>query len=163
MCALPKSSKRKSPSVGKKAKRKTPTTRRKTSSLRKKMTKTKEKSPPKISFTTDDEIGQRRIEGHWDPRHKSEKGYGTPFRSPREVQDYISPEARHWQQVHAAEGDYGDEGKRPFGNRYSKDSAESVRRRKERAEPKRGFGQEMQDIEDEDFDDEHYFPGRKTS
>lgn len=157
MGALRKSSKRK------KVKKKILTPRRKKASASKKIPKKKEKPSPKISFTTDDELGQRRIEGHWDPRHKSEKGYGTPFRSPREVQDYISPEARHWQQVYATEGDYGDEGKRPFGNRYSNQSAEEKRRRKERAEPKRGFGQEMQDIEDEDFDDEGYFPGRKTS
>lgn len=161
MCALRKSSKRKSNSVRKKAKTKVLRPSRKT--ISKKLPKKKAKSSPKISFTTDDELGQRRIEGHWDHRHKTEKGYGLPFRSPREVQDYISAEARHWQQVQATEGDYGDEGKRAFGNRYSKDSPEAKRRRKERAEPKRGFGQEMQDIEDEDFDDEHYFPERKTS
>ncbi len=79
------------------------------------------------------------------------------------MQDYSNAEARHWEQVYGTEGDYGDEGKRPFGDRYSKQSPEEKRRRKERAEPNRGFGQEMQDIEDEKFDDEDYHPERKSS
>lgn len=157
-----KTSKRKTSPKRKKAKVKVLRKPRKSSLKSPKLTKKKTKNAPRVSFTTDDETGQRRIEGHWDRRHKSEKGYGGPFISPRPVQDYISPEARHWEQVHQAEGDYGDEEKRAFGNRYSQDSPEEKRRRKEKTQPQ-GFGQEMQDIEDEKFDDEDYHPGRKKA
>ncbi|HSX12304.1 MAG TPA: hypothetical protein VLF61_02310, partial [Rhabdochlamydiaceae bacterium] len=130
---------------------------------RAKSLKNKSKKKVPTSFETDDLPGQRRLEGHWDRRHKSEKGYGGPFRSPRYMQDYINAEARHWEQVYGTEGDYGDEGKSRPGNRYSDQSSEEKRHLKEKSDPHRGSGRDMQDIEDEKFDDEDYHPERKTS
>lgn len=111
-------------------------------------------------YTVPEEEGQRRLESHWDRRHKTEKGYGLPPRSPRYMQDYIDAEARHWQQEFATEGDYGDDDKAETGTRYNMQSPEEKRRRKEREEETKagGFGQELQDIEDEDPDDESYHP-----
>ncbi|HSX03425.1 MAG TPA: hypothetical protein VLG76_01705 [Rhabdochlamydiaceae bacterium] len=151
----------------KKKRRKTRTSKvlrkkRKKSSLKSAASPSKKikKRPP---FPDEEEEGQRRLGSHWDRGHKTKKGWGIPPHTYRYMQDYISPESRHWQQVQEGEGDYGYEGKNPSNRRYNDQSPEEKRHRKEEADPHRGYGRDLQDIEDEDADDEHYFPGQKTS